>query len=292
MKKALIILFVVLSNSAWNQEILSSLQGDWQQKNSNKIEHWDLVQPNKLTGFCYEQIGTSIQVTEYIEIELKGKKTLYSATVLGQNNGSTVKFKSIPCDTAWVFENKKHDFPTRIIYQYMSDNFLQIHLIGKGKTIDLQLDRKGIDLSVPDTLARVTGLGGIFFFSSDVDSLKQWYENNLGFYIDEYGATFETRNVNNPLQVNYTQWSPFKKGTTYFSPSTKDFMINYRVQHLDELVNKLRENGVVICDEIETYDYGKFVHILDLEGNKIELWEPIDDVLKEYGEQNNTNTIK
>ncbi len=76
--------------------------------------------------------------------------------------------------------------------------------------------------------------------------------------------------------MGYTQWSPFSAKTDYFAPSEKDFMINYRVEDLESLVVELKENGVEILDEIETYDYGKFVHILDIEGNKIELWEPSD----------------
>ena len=70
--------------------------------------------------------------------------------------------------------------------------------------------------------------------------------------------------------------APFPETTKYFEPSTKDFMINYRVENLEALVEELKKNGVTIVDNIETYDYGKFVHILDVEGNKIELWEPKD----------------
>ena len=66
--------------------------------------------------------------------------------------------------------------------------------------------------------------------------------------------------------------------TTYFAPSEKQFMINYRVQNIEKLVAELRASGVTVCDEIEAYDYGKFVHILDIENNKIELWEPVDEV--------------
>ena len=79
------------------------------------------------------------------------------------------------------------------------------------------------------------------------------------------------------------QWHPFKKGDKYFAPSKKEFMINYRVQNIEGLVNKLKENGVTILDTIETFEYGKFVHIMDDEGNKIELWEPIDSVFTQMG---------
>lgn len=126
---------------------------------------------------------------------------------------------------------------------------------------------------------KVTGIGGIFFFSDNTENIKEWYSQNLGITTNEYGATFESRNINQPDEVNYLQWSPFKKGSGYFAPSEKEFMINYRVQNIEGLLEKLKENGVTVLDDIETYDYGKFVHIMDLEGNKIELWEPVDNKL-------------
>jgi predicted enzyme related to lactoylglutathione lyase len=132
--------------------------------------------------------------------------------------------------------------------------------------------------STNDTTPKVTGIGGIFFFSDQPEKTKEWYSQNLGLETSEYGSGFESRNVDRPEEINTLQWCPFKKGSEYFAPSKKEFMINYRVQNLEGLVKKLRANGVTILDKIETYDYGKFVHIMDLEGNKIELWEPIDTV--------------
>ena len=133
--------------------------------------------------------------------------------------------------------------------------------------------RKGIIMN--DTIPKVTGIGGIFFYSDNPKETKEWYTKNLGIEINEWGSSsFESRNVNRPDEINSLQWKPFKKGDEYFSPSKKDFMINYQVQNIEGLVNKLKENGVTILDSIATYDYGKFVHIIDTEGNKIELWEP------------------
>ncbi|KAF0202302.1 MAG: hypothetical protein FD170_2028 [Bacteroidetes bacterium] len=129
-----------------------------------------------------------------------------------------------------------------------------------------------------DNQPKVTGIGGIFFFSDNPNETKEWYSKNLGLEVNEWGSTFEFRNANRPEEINYLQWSPFQKGSEYFLPSKKEFMINYRVQNIEALVNALKENGVTVVDEIETYDYGKFVHIMDNEGNKIELWEPIDSV--------------
>lgn len=130
---------------------------------------------------------------------------------------------------------------------------------------------------------KVTGIGGIFFFSDDPDKTKAWYTEHLGLATDQWGSTFEFRNAHRPDEINYLQWSPFKSGSTYFAPSTKEFMINYRVQNIEALVENLRAAGVTIVDEIETYDYGKFVHILDPEGHKLELWEPIDHVFTAMG---------
>lgn len=134
-----------------------------------------------------------------------------------------------------------------------------------------------------DTIPRVTGIGGIFFFSEDPQKTKEWYSKNLGVVTNPWGSSFEFRNTHRPDEINYLQWSPFIKGSKYFQPSEKEFMINYRVNNIKGLVKKLKADGVNILDTISTYDYGKFVHIMDDEGNKIELWEPIDSVFTAMG---------
>ena len=134
-----------------------------------------------------------------------------------------------------------------------------------------------------DTTPKVTGIGGIFFRSKNPEKTKDWYETNLGLATNDWGSAFEFRNANRPDEINYLSWSPFEEKTDYFNPSEKEFMINYRVQNLEGLLKKLKENGVTILDEVEEYDYGKFVHIMDPEGNKIELWEPIDSVFTAMG---------
>jgi predicted enzyme related to lactoylglutathione lyase len=127
-----------------------------------------------------------------------------------------------------------------------------------------------------DTTPKVTGIGGIFFYSDNMKETKEWYTKNLGIEINDWGSSsFESRNINNPEAIDSLQWCPFKKEEEYFSPSKKEFMINYRVQNIEGLVSKLKENGVTILDSIVTYDYGKFIHIMDAQGNKIELWEPV-----------------
>ncbi len=135
---------------------------------------------------------------------------------------------------------------------------------------------------IPNNKPRVTGVGGVFFKSENNQKLKQWYADNLGIVMDEYGSSFEFRNTHDPNKINYLQWSLFKTDTDYFEPSKKDFMINYRVENIEELVHELKKNEVKILDKIESFDYGKFVHILDVENNKIELWEPIDSVFTDW----------
>ena len=134
-----------------------------------------------------------------------------------------------------------------------------------------------------DTTPKVTGIGGIFFRCKDPKAIKEWYGQNLGLAIDDWGSAFEFRNANRPDEINYLRWGPFDQGTDYFNPSNKEFMINYRVQHIEALVQQLKESGVTVVDKIEEYEYGKFVHIMDPEGNKIELWEPVDSVFTAMG---------
>ncbi|HEU4859471.1 MAG TPA: VOC family protein [Chitinophagaceae bacterium] len=133
------------------------------------------------------------------------------------------------------------------------------------------------------TTPRVTGIGGIFFYSKNPKATNEWYGKNLGLAIDEWGSPFEVRNANRPEEINYLRWSSFDETSDYFKPSDKEFMINYRVNNIEGLVKKLRDNGVSIVDNIQVYEYGKFVHIMDNEGNKIELWEPVDSVFTAMG---------
>ena len=147
------------------------------------------------------------------------------------------------------------------------------------------LQNNNDETNMNDTTPKVVGIGGIFFFSDNPEETKEWYTKNLGLETNEWGSSFEFRNANRPDEINYLQWSPFKKGSEYFAPSKKEFMINYRVQNMEGLVEKLKANGVTILDAIETFDYGKFVHIMDSEGNKLELWEPIDSVFTNMDEK-------
>jgi len=123
---------------------------------------------------------------------------------------------------------------------------------------------------------KVTGIGGIFFKCKDPKKVREWYQQYLGLKTNQYGATFDWYEAADSTRKGQTQWSAFPETTKYFEPSTRDFMIDYRVGNLVDLVEELKKGGVTIVDKIETASYGKFIHILDVEGNKVELWEPVN----------------
>jgi len=121
---------------------------------------------------------------------------------------------------------------------------------------------------------RVTGLGGFFFKTKDPNKIKEWYSTHLGLDTDRYGCTFWWKDTDG--NDCSTQWSPMKDDTDHFKPSKSSFMMNFRVENLTELLEVLKQEGVTVIGEVEEYAYGKFGWILDPDGNKLELWEPID----------------
>jgi len=141
-------------------------------------------------------------------------------------------------------------------------------------------------------IRKVTGIGGIFFKCKDPKKMNEWYQKHLGLNTTQYGAVFEWRQGADSTKKGFTNWSPFPETTKYFEPSTKDFMINYRVENLEALVEELKKDSVTIADKIETVEYGKFVHIIDVEGNKVELWEPNDIAYEKLGKQFGSKTTK
>lgn len=124
---------------------------------------------------------------------------------------------------------------------------------------------------------RVTGIGGVFFKSKDPNAVKEWYHKHLGLNTDQWGCTFWWKDKDG--NDCSTQWSPFSETTNHFEPSKKDFMMNFRVENLEELLEILKAEGVTVMDEIQRVKEGKFGWIVDLEGNKIELWEPNDKAI-------------
>jgi predicted enzyme related to lactoylglutathione lyase len=144
----------------------------------------------------------------------------------------------------------------------------------------------------PTKIKKVTGIGGIFFKCKDPKKMREWYKTHLGLNTNQYGTVFEWRQATDTTKKGFTQWSPFAEKTKYFEPSEKDFMINYRVGNLVALVEELKKEDVTFTDTIETVDYGKFVHIIDIEGNKVELWEPNDLEYEKLGKQLGSKSTK
>ncbi len=124
------------------------------------------------------------------------------------------------------------------------------------------------------TIKRATGIGGVFFKVKDPEATRAWYSKHLGLNTDQYGTNFEWRHADTPTKKGFSLWSPFKNTTDYFD---EPYMINFRVENLEELVEQLKREGVTVVDDIDVQDYGKFVHILDDNGIKVELWEAVDD---------------
>src|SRR6478735_3345803 len=139
-------------------------------------------------------------------------------------------------------------------------------------------------------MKKVTGIGGIFFKCKDPKKMREWYKTHLGLNTNQYGTVFEWWQGADSSKKGFSQWSPFSETTKYFEPSMKEFMINYRVENLEDLVVQLRKDGVTVTDKIESVEYGKFVHIMDIEGNKLELWEPNDIEFEKLGKQIGSTT--
>ncbi len=125
-------------------------------------------------------------------------------------------------------------------------------------------------------MKRVIGLGGIFFKAKDPKALYEWYRQHLGIE-SAPGAGAKWRDADHPEVPGCNVWAIFPQETKYFGPSQSSFMINFRVENLDELLRLLREEGVEVdpkVDKVEESDYGKFAWVMDPEGNRVELWEP------------------
>ena len=125
-------------------------------------------------------------------------------------------------------------------------------------------------------MARVTGIGGVFFKSTgDSKALAAWYQKHLGMPLEDWGGAILRWPDDTAEDKGLTVWSLAKKDSKWFSPSESSFMINYRVDDMDGLLTQLRAGGVEIVKGPESAENGKFAWIMDPEGNKVELWEPM-----------------
>jgi predicted enzyme related to lactoylglutathione lyase len=122
---------------------------------------------------------------------------------------------------------------------------------------------------------RILGIGGIFFKSANQEQMKEWYAKHLGLADSGYGVMLPWREKDNPEKEQMTIWSIFSGDTTYFEPGQASFMVNYIVDDLDALLDRLAKEGVRIDPKRQDESYGRFAWIYDLDGNKIELWQPL-----------------
>jgi predicted enzyme related to lactoylglutathione lyase len=123
--------------------------------------------------------------------------------------------------------------------------------------------------------SRVIGIGGVFFKARDPERLKAWYREHLGLAVAEWGGVlFDGSQASPTGRQAGTVWSVFPEHTEYFRPSSAPFMINYRVENLDEVLAALRAEGCPVDDRIESSEFGRFGWVSDPEGNRLELWEP------------------
>ena len=126
-------------------------------------------------------------------------------------------------------------------------------------------------------MAKVTGLGGLFFKATDVDTTRDWYSKHLGLEFSEWGGWgWEWRDRDDPDRVGRTAWAPFKADTEYMAPSDQPFMMNFRVADLDAMIQQLTAAGIELIGEPEDTEYGKFAWVMDPNGIKLELWQPPD----------------
>jgi predicted enzyme related to lactoylglutathione lyase len=125
-------------------------------------------------------------------------------------------------------------------------------------------------------MAKITGIGGVFFKSTnDHKKLAEWYSQNLGLQLEPWGGAILKWTEDKSGDGGMTVWHVAEKNTGWFSPSTSSFMINYRVDNLIEMLAELQRRGVEIVKGPDSDDNGKFAWILDPDGNKVELWEPM-----------------
>lgn len=244
---------------------------------SDKMVNWDLISLFKKPFYLINTARGSAVVTDHLVQAMQMGKILGAGLdVLEYEKAS---FENL-------FENKT--LPPAFEYLIHAENvLLSPHVAGwtiesKEKLAQTCVDKVAahffdIHLTPQENkkpLTKVTGIGGVFFKSPNPEKTKAWYKKHLGFQVDAYGSTFWWKDKHNKKAT--TQWSPFKETSNYFDPSDKNFMFNYRVKNLDQLLIDLKNEGITIIDKPETFSYGKFAWILDLDGNKIELWEPLD----------------
>ena len=142
MRFILIFSLSFLSAFAFTQTLFPfNLQGTWKANNMELYEHWDSLNSTRMIGHSYHLEKGTIHTIEYLNLDIKGKKMIYKATVPGQNMGKSIPFQLVQQDSLFVFENKKHDFPKQIIYRFQDSAHVHIHLKGMNKEMNFFMER-------------------------------------------------------------------------------------------------------------------------------------------------------
>lgn len=129
-------------------------------------------------------------------------------------------------------------------------------------------------------MGKIIGLGGVFIKFKDPKKMNAWYKEVLGMTTNDYGVLFGYNHEAAGKKTAFLQLGTFESTTKYFGSESQQVMLNFRVSSIEAFLEKLKTRGVKIVDDVQSYEYGKFAHIEDPEGNRIELWEPVDDEFK------------
>ncbi len=143
-----------------------------------------------------------------------------------------------------------------------------------GQQVQSSQPEKAKQPATTEQRGRIIGIGGVFFKSANRDQMREWYAKHLGLADKGGGAMLPWREHDDPKKEHVTVWTIFPNSTDYFNPGHAPFMINYIVDDMDALLDRLKQEGVKIDDKRMNESYGRFAWIYDLDGNKIELWEP------------------
>ena len=253
-----------------------SLHTPWNASTDKMIDARFIAAMQKPFWLINTARGNSV-VTEDLVNALKAGKVLGAGL-------DVLEFESLSFENLFI----SNEIPEPLQYLMSAKNvLLSPHIAGWTAESHLKLSAVIVEkikmFYFPDEvisreIEKVTGIGGMFFKAENPKLLKQWYAKHLGLTVNDYGSTFWWKDKNG--NDCSTQWSPFDQNTTYFEPSQKQFMQNFRVENLERLIAGLKQENIEIIGEMQVFDYGKFAYIMDIEGNKIELWEPNDSVFK------------
>lgn len=245
--------------------------------------HWKKqLNQNFLTLSFQNQVGESVYKAEAFYKSENDKFTGHWF----DNMGMVIQLSGIlVADTFQIFWTNGKNENGKSKYVLLSENELQItdfRRNGNDYKVFAESKLKRFSGDTANPSSAVNGIGGVFIQVNNLDKSREWYRKYLGIDSGDHGVSFSWRDAQNPAKKGYTVWHLYEKDDEYFKGrNSNTYMINYRVNDLDKLLYKLKQQGIEALGETETYSYGKFAWIIDPDGNKIELWEPYDEQYQE-----------